>query len=36
MSYAEDMGYDSYDFCGECDKEESYCICDEENENESI
>ena len=36
MSYAEDMGYDAYDFCPECDKEESECNCNfiEEEENE--
>jgi hypothetical protein len=30
MSYAEDMGFDSYCFCSECEKEESICICEEE------
>lgn len=36
MSWAEDMNFDAYDFCSECEEEESNCICNEENENEYI
>jgi hypothetical protein len=35
MSWAEDMGFDAYSFCGECEEEESNCTCEEE-ENEAV
>lgn len=27
MSYAEDEGFDAYDFCYQCEMEEDYCKC---------
>ena len=32
MSWAEDMGFDAYWFCSECEEEESNCKCTEEGE----
>jgi hypothetical protein len=28
------MGFDAYSFCDECDREEDYCICEEDEDDE--
>lgn len=33
MSWAEDMGFDAYDFCSQCNEEENNCICENDEEN---